>query len=187
MNLQPAGSPSDFGLSSLHNHVGQPFEINLFLYFFLSLFLSLPIHVSVCIIIYMFSIKLHVCLVTQSCLTLCDHMDCSLPGSSVHGDSPGKNTGVGCHSLLQHIFPTWGWNPGLLHCRQILYRLSHEGSLKITCVCLYVCVCVYSDWFCFSREPWLKTRIKEARNVLRKFQQLALVACSNSGSQHRRP
>ena len=54
-------------------------------------------------------------------------------------------------------------------------------------VCVYMCVCVYGDWFCFSREPWLKTRIKEARNVLRKFQQLALVACSNSGSQHRRP
>ena len=33
-------------------------------------------------------------------------MDCSLPGSSVHGDSPGKNTGVGCHALLQGIFPT---------------------------------------------------------------------------------
>ena len=41
------------------------------------------------------------CLVSQSCLTLCDPMDCSLPGSSVHGDSPGKNTGVGCHALLQ--------------------------------------------------------------------------------------
>ena len=36
------------------------------------------------------------CLVSQSCLTLCDHVDCSLPGSSVHGDSPGKNTGMGC-------------------------------------------------------------------------------------------
>ena len=43
-------------------------------------------------------------------------------------DSPGKNTGVGCHSLLQGIFLTQGWNPGLLHCRQILYRLSHQGS-----------------------------------------------------------
>ena len=42
---------------------------------------------------------------------------CSLPGSSVHGDSPGKNTGVGCHSLLQGIFPTQGSNPGLPHCR----------------------------------------------------------------------
>ena len=36
-------------------------------------------------------------------------------------DSPGKNTGVGCHFLLQSIFPTQGSNPGLLHCRQILY------------------------------------------------------------------
>ena len=42
----------------------------------------------------------------QSCPTLCDPMDCSLPGSSVHGDSPGKNTGVGSHALLQGIFPT---------------------------------------------------------------------------------
>ena len=40
-------------------------------------------------------------LVTESCQTLCNPMDCSPPGSSVHGDSPGKNTGVGCHSLLQ--------------------------------------------------------------------------------------
>ena len=41
----------------------------------------------------------------QSCPTLCDPMDSSPPGSSVHGDSPGKNTGVGCHTLLQGIFP----------------------------------------------------------------------------------
>ena len=41
----------------------------------------------------------------QSCPTLFDPMDCSLPGSSVLGDSPGKNTGVGCHFLLQGIFP----------------------------------------------------------------------------------
>ena len=60
-----------------------------------------------------------VCLVAQSCPTLCDPMDCSLPDSSVHGDSPGKNTGVGCHALLQGIFPVQGWNPGLPHCRQI--------------------------------------------------------------------
>ena len=49
---------------------------------------------------------------------------CSPPGSSVHGDSPGKNTRVGCHALLQGIFPTQGSNPGLLHCRRILYHLS---------------------------------------------------------------
>ena len=45
-------------------------------------------------------------LVAQLCLTLCDPVYCSPPGSFVHGDSPGKNTGVGCHSLLQGIFPT---------------------------------------------------------------------------------
>ena len=48
-------------------------------------------------------------------VSLCDSMDSSLPGSSVPGDSPGKNTGVGCHTLLQGIFPTQGLNPCLLH------------------------------------------------------------------------
>ena len=71
------------------------------------------------------------CLVTQLCLTLCDPMDCSPPGSSVHGDSPGKDTGVGCHALIQGIFPTQGLNPGLLPCRWILYQLSHQGSLHV--------------------------------------------------------
>ena len=65
------------------------------------------------------------CLVARSCLTLCDPMDCRLPDSSIHGDSPGKNTGVGCHALLQGIFPTQGSNPGFLHCRLVLYHLSH--------------------------------------------------------------
>ena len=58
-------------------------------------------------------------------------MDCSPPGSSVHGDSLGKNTGVGCHALLQGIFPTQGSNPGLPHCRRIPYQLSHQGSPRI--------------------------------------------------------
>ena len=56
-------------------------------------------------------------LVVQSCLTLCDPMDCSLPGSSVHWILPMENTGVGRHSLLQGIFPTQGLNSGILHCR----------------------------------------------------------------------
>ena len=51
----------------------------------------------------------------QSRPILYDPVDCSPPGSSVHGDSPGKNTEVGCHLLLQGIFPTQGSNPGLLH------------------------------------------------------------------------
>ena len=66
--------------------------------------------------------------VAQLCLTLCDPMDCSPPGSSTCGDSPGKNTGVGRHVLLQGIFQTQGLNPGLPHCRQILYCLSHQES-----------------------------------------------------------
>ena len=62
------------------------------------------------------------------CPTLCDPMDCSLPGTSVGGDSPGKNTGVVCHALLQGVFPTQGLNPDLPHCRWTLYHLSHQGS-----------------------------------------------------------
>ena len=57
--------------------------------------------------------------------------DCSPPGSSVSGDSPSKNTRVGCHALLQGIFPTHALNPGLLYCRQILYCLSHQESPRI--------------------------------------------------------
>ena len=71
------------------------------------------------------------CLVTQSCPTLCDLMDCSPPGSFVQRSSPGKNTAVSCHALLQGIFLTQGLNPGLPHCRQILYQLSHQGSPRI--------------------------------------------------------
>ena len=70
------------------------------------------------------------CLVAQPCLTLCDPMDCNLPGISVFGDSPGKNTGVCCHALLRGggVFPTQGLNPSLPHCRWILYHLNHQGS-----------------------------------------------------------
>ena len=71
-----------------------------------------------------------VCLIAQSCPTLCDLMNCSPPGSSVHGNSSDKNTGVGCHALLQGIFPTKGSNTGLLRYRRILYRLSHKVAIK---------------------------------------------------------
>ena len=71
------------------------------------------------------------CLVSRSCPILCDLMDCSPPGPSVQGGSPGKNTAVGCHPLLQGIFPTQGSNPGLSHCKWILYCLSQWGSLGI--------------------------------------------------------
>ena len=77
-------------------------------------------------------IKIHMlfflCLVAQSCPTLWNPMDCSLPGLLCPRDSPAKNTDVGCHAL-QVIFPIQGSNPGLPHRRQTLYRLSHQGSL----------------------------------------------------------
>ena len=57
-------------------------------------------------------------------------------------NSPGQNTGMGSHSLLQGIFPTQGSNPGLQHCRLILYQLSHRGSLYM-CVYIYTHILVY--------------------------------------------
>ena len=78
-------------------------------------------------------VSCHYALFTKMCMYLlsgvqlfCNHkVGCSPPGSSIHWISPGKNTGMGCHSLLQGIVPTQGLNPGLLHCIQILYHLSH--------------------------------------------------------------
>ena len=61
-------------------------------------------------------------------------------------NSPGKNTGAGCHFLLQGIFPNQGLNPSLLHCRQILYHLSHQGSPIVKTKCFQ---------FLASMEPLL--------------------------------
>ena len=95
--------------------------------------------------------------VAQLCPILCDSMVCAW-------NSPGKNTGVGGHSLLQGIFPTQGSNPGLLHCRQILYYLSYQRShymLKVikimlvllTTLCLHVWGASPSTTTCVS--PWV--------------------------------
>ena len=73
-------------------------------------------------------------LVAQSGLTLCNPMNCSPPGSTVHEIFSSKGTGVHCRFLLQGIFATRGLNMGLLHCRQILYWLSYEGSWWSTIV-----------------------------------------------------
>ena len=64
-------------------------------------------------------------LVSQSCPTLCNYMNCSLPSSSVHQD---KKTEMVCHTLLQGIFLTQELNWDILHRRQILYQLSYQGS-----------------------------------------------------------
>ena len=73
-------------------------------------------------------LKCSVCLVTQSCPTLCDPGDCSPAGLSVHGGPPGTNTEVGCHALLQGIFPTQGSNLCLLLQQADSLPLSHQGS-----------------------------------------------------------
>ena len=66
-------------------------------------------------------------------------------------DSPGKNIGVGSYSLVQGTFPTQGLNLSVLHFRQILYLLSHQGNLGTlyiyTYICMYMCDCIY---MCFS-------------------------------------
>ena len=101
------------------------------------------------------------------------------PGES-HGlysplNSPGQNTGVGSHSLLQEIFPTQRSNPGLLHYRQILYQLSHQGSPKIGLVQL---IGRLVNWFSPSGMlgPWhynkstvLETRCEVKRRTFFKF------------------
>ena len=64
-------------------------------------------------------------------LTLCDPVDCNLPGTSSQWDFSGKNNGVSCHFLLQGIFPTQGLNLHLLHCRWILYCWATQEALII--------------------------------------------------------
>ena len=77
--------------------------------------------------------------VAQSRPTLCSPMDYSPPDSSTHGNSPAETTGVGCHALFQGIFPIQGSNPGLPHCRWILYSLSLPG-------CLFLGICFSAGW-----------------------------------------
>ena len=76
-------------------HAGQWMNI-LLLYVSFHLLMDIRVHFLCC----------GVCLVAQACPTLCDPVDCNLPDFPVHGDSPGKNTEVGCHAVIQGIFPT---------------------------------------------------------------------------------
>ena len=103
----------------------------------------------------------HTCVCAQSCPTLCNPMDCSLSGSSIHEIFPGKSAGLDCHFLLQGIFPTQESNLGLPHCRQTLYRLSHQGLKQILIVvqtkaihkAKCICVCVVDS--VMSDSSWL--------------------------------
>ena len=88
-------------------------------YVYMYLCVCVCIHIDIFLLYVSSEVK-----VTQSCLTLCDPHGLYSPWNS-----PGQNTGVGSLSLLQGIFPTQGSNPGLLHCKWILYQLSHHGSM----------------------------------------------------------
>ena len=99
-------------------------------------------------------------------------------------DSPGKSIGVSCHSLLQGIFPTQGLNPGLVHCRQILYQLSHQGSPDLTVLysiylvgfsltCRILCPTlraprtdVFVSFFCMSGKGQV---VRAAQSLLHSF------------------
>ena len=83
------------------------------------------------------------CLVTQSCLTHCDPMDCIPADSSVHGDSPGKNIGVGCRALLQGTFPTQELNQGLLHCRFFPGELPRKPFISVISLVTQLCLTLH--------------------------------------------
>ena len=91
-------------------------------------------------------------LVTQSCLPLCGPTDRSLPVSSVHGDSPGRNTGEGCHAIFQGIFwPRQGSIPSLLHCRWILYQRVAREALVHCKISVYAsCLSLHTFHTCFN-------------------------------------
>ena len=82
----------------------------------------------------------------------CSVMSNSLRSWTIYSpwNSPGQNTGVGSLSLLQRIFPTQGWNPGLLHCRRILYQLSHKGSPWRDLVTLFISMIMSFSYKTFS-------------------------------------
>ena len=70
--------------------------------------------------------------------------------------SPGKNSGVGSHFLLQRIFPTKGSNPGLLYCRQVLYHLNYQEAIEITSLTLEFIKCLTETLFPIENfHSWL--------------------------------
>ena len=98
-------------------------------------------------------------LVARSCPTLCNPMYCSPPRLLCPWGSSGKNTGVGCHALLQGIFQTQESNLGLLQCRQIFYHLSYQGSPYLPLRCQQLVVPVVENPSASAgdkRDPWTK-------------------------------
>ena len=103
-----------------------------------------------------------VCVLVFSCVHLCDHMDCSLPGSSVHGISPDENTGMGCHFLLQGC--SWPRDQTHISCiscigRQILYHKLGSSSLFRSHLLIYLL-------FLLPWETDLRKQYNSCQNIL---------------------
>ena len=110
------GQRSLVGFHQWSHRVGHDWMTNTF---------SFPFHLLT------FSVLEKLCVLSESCLTLCDPMDCNQPGSSVHGIDPGKSIGMGCHFLLQGLFLTQGLNTHRPASPTLAGRslpLSHLGS-----------------------------------------------------------
>ena len=101
---------------------------------------------------------------------LCYPMDCSLPGSCPW-DFLGNSTGVDCHFLLQGIFLTQGLNLGLSHCRQMLYRLIHQGSqLLLGTVSKYISGAYKGFWFKFMGPEHMLPSLGKMRGKYEKVE-----------------
>ena len=99
----------------------------------------------------------------RSCPTLCDTVDGSPQGSSVFGDSPGRNTGVGCHALLQGIFPTQGLNLDLLHAGREVQNYCRCVRIYLVTPCVLLLKCIPSEgsgfvWFARDSASWASRR-----------------------------
>ena len=105
-------------------------------------------------------------LVAQSCPTLCNPMDCSSLGSSVHGILQASYWS-GCHSLLQGILPTQRSNLGVLHCRQILYQGSPRILEQVAISFYFHPIMLYRKPRCrdFPGGPVVKNPPSTARDV----------------------
>ena len=118
--VPPLGGPLWLPPTLVSSIISKNFHPFIFSFFHLSIFFRVFIHSA--------SIQKKVRSVSRSVMS--DSLRQGLQPTRLlcPWDFPGKNTGVGCHFLLQGIFPTQGSNSGLLHCRQILYHLRHQGS-----------------------------------------------------------
>ena len=105
------------------------------------------------------------CLATQPCSKLYTPIDCSLPGSSAHGDFPGKNTGGSCHAFLQRIFPIQESNQSLLHCSTFFtsWATRKAHSLQILLLITTANICQFTlarysakyNWFNSQNNPMI--------------------------------